>query len=278
MPFFAPAFATIAGRLRRRGVRILCVVDNAIPHEQRPFDHALSRWFLNNCDTLLVMSDTVEHDLHTLRVARAIRRVEHPIYDIFGPAVPKATARAALGLPADAPILLFFGHVRRYKGLHVLLEAMPHLRSQLPNVRLVVCGEFYEDERATRARIQELGIADLVELRPQFVPNEAVGAWFCAADLVVQPYVSATQSGVAQIAYQFERPSIISDVGSLAATVPHEIAGFVVPPNDPAALAAAIARFFREGWDDRLRAGVRARRELYSWDRFYAVLEEAMST
>jgi glycosyltransferase involved in cell wall biosynthesis len=278
MPFFAPAFATIAGRLRRRGVRTICVVDNAIPHEHRPFDHALSRWFLRSCDQLLVMSDTVERDLRTLGVDRPVRRVEHPIYDIFGPAVPKATARATLGLAENVPLLLFFGHVRRYKGLHVLLEALPALRSQLPDAHLVVCGEFYEDERATRKRIEELAVADMVTLHAEFVPNESVGAWFCAADLIVQPYVSATQSGVAQIAYQFERPSVITDVGSLAATIPHEEAGFVVPPNDPAALAAAIARFFLEQWDERLRAGVRRRRAIYTWDRFYEVLEEAMST
>jgi len=276
MPFFAPSYGVIARRLRKRGTKILCVVDNAIPHERRPLDRQLSQWFLGVCDHLLVMSDTVEHDLHSLGIRVPQRRVEHPVYDVFGDAIPKDAARRALGLPEGAPLLLFFGHIRRYKGLHVLLDAMPALREALPGVQLLVCGEFYGNESETRDQIERLGIADCVRLHAEFVANDQVGRWFCAADLVVQPYVSATQSGVAQIAYQFERPCVITDVGSLAATVPHEEAGFVVPPEDPAALAAAILRYYREGWEERLREGVRRRRGLYSWDRFYEAVEEAI--
>lgn len=278
MPFFAPAYGVISRRLRKRGSKILCVVDNAIPHERRPLDKQLSQWFLGSCDGLLVMSDTVERDLRTLHVRAPQRRVEHPIYDVFGEAVPKEQARQELGLPPDAPLLLFFGHVRRYKGLQVLLEAMPSVREQLPAAQLLVCGEFYEDERGYREQIEGLGIQDCVRLHAEFIANDQVGRWFCASDLIVQPYVSATQSGVAQIAYQFERPSIISDVGSLAETVPHEEAGFVVPPSDPAALAAAIVRYYREDWEPRLREGVRSRRGLYSWDRFYEAIEELIDS
>jgi len=277
MPFFAPSYGTLLWQLRRRGVRGLAVVDNAIPHERRPFDTSLSRFFLRQCDGLLVMSDSVQRDLHTLGIDGRQRRVEHPIYDIFGPGMPKTEARAALGLSADRPTLLFFGYVRRYKGLHVLLDALPSVVERMPDARLLVCGEFYDDEKPYRDQIERLGIAGAVDLHADYIPNEDVGKFFCASDLVVQPYVSATQSGVAQIAYQFERPAIITDVGGLAETVPHEVSGFVVPPENPQVLADSIVRYFDEKWEDRLVEGVRKEREKYSWDRVYEAVEELLA-
>lgn len=276
MPFFAPGYGSILWRLRRKGVRGLAVVDNAIPHEKRPFDTALSRFFLRQCDGLLVMSDSVQRDLETLGVHAEQRRVEHPIYDIFGEGMEKAEARRLLGHDPDTPLLLFFGYVRRYKGLHVLLEAMPALLERLPEAKLMVCGEFYDDEAPYREQLRSLGLERAVEFHADYIPNQEVARYFCAADCVVQPYVSATQSGVAQIAYQFRRPSIITDVGGLAEVVPHERAGFVVPPEDPGALASEIHRYFAEGWEQRLVSGVEAEREKYSWDRLYEAMEELM--
>lgn len=276
MPFFAPSYGSILWRLRRRDVRGLAVVDNAIPHERRPFDFSLSRFFLRQCDGLLVMSDSVQADLERLGVRAPSRRIEHPIYDIFGEGIPKHQARALLGLDATTPLLLFFGYVRRYKGLHVLLEAMPRLLKRLPNAKLMVCGEFYDDEKPYREQARRLGIERAVDFHADYVPNDQVSRYFCACDVVVQPYVSATQSGVAQIAYQFRRPSIISDVGGLAEIVPHERAGFVVPPEDPESLASAIARYFLENWEQRLVHGIEAERQKYSWDRLYEAMEDLM--
>ena len=276
MPFFAPAYGSILWRLRRRGVRGLAVVDNAIPHERRPFDFTLSRFFLRQCDGLLVMSDSVQRDLATLGVRAEQRRVEHPIYDIFGEGMGKAEARRLLGHDADTPLLLFFGYVRRYKGLHVLLDAMPALLERLPNAKLMVCGEFYDDEGPYREQVRTLGLERAVEFHADYIPNDQVARYFCAADCVVQPYVTATQSGVAQIAYQFRRPSIITDVGGLAEVVPHERAGFVVPPEDPSTLAREIHRYFADGWEQKLVAGVEAERERYSWERLYEAMEELM--
>jgi glycosyltransferase involved in cell wall biosynthesis len=274
MPFFAPSYGTILWQLRRRGVKGIAVVDNAIPHERRLMDMALSRYFLRQCDGLLVMSDSVMRDLDTVGVQAERRRVEHPIYDIFGEGMSKSEARAHLGIDPERPVLLFFGYVRRYKGLHVLLDAMPALLERLPNALLLVCGEFYDDEQPYRDQAARLGIEHAVQFDADYIPNEAVGTYFCATDVVVQPYVTATQSGVAQIAYQFRRPSIITDVGGLAEVVPHERAGFVVPPEDPANLASEIGRFFEERWAPRLEAGIEAEREKYSWDRLYEALEE----
>ena len=243
MPFLGPSYGVVARRLRKAGVPVLAVVHNALPHERRPGDRALARYFLRACDGFVVMSESVRRDLQNLGVEAPVRRVRHPVYEHFGEARPRAEARAALGLPTDAPVLLFFGFVRRYKGLHVLLDAMPRVLARLPEARLVVAGEFYDDEGRCRRQAAPLGKA--VRFDAAYIPSEAVGTYFGAADVVVQPYVSATQSGVAQIAFHFERPLVTTNVGGLAETVPPD-AGLVVPPEDPAALADAVARFFEE--------------------------------
>lgn len=276
MPFFAPAFGTVARGLRRRGIPALTVVDNAIPHERRPGDLSLSRYFLRACAGHVVMSEAVAADMKRLGVAAPVRQVVHPVYDLFGAAVPQAEARARLGLPPGAPVLLFFGFVRRYKGLQVLLEALPRIVARLPAVRLVVAGEFYDDPAPYHALIDRLGLAGHVLVHADYIPDAAVASYFCAADLVVQPYVSATQSGVAQIAFQFEKPLVVTAVGGLPEVVPDGRAGLVVPPGDPAALAAAVVRFFDEGLADRLTAGVRAEKKKYSWDRLYEALESLL--
>ena len=272
MPFLGPSYGTVARRLRKAGVPVLAVVHNALPHERRPGDRALARHFLRACDGLVVMSESVRRDLQNLGVEAPVRRVRHPVYEHFGEARPRAEARAALGLPTDAPVLLFFGFVRRYKGLHVLLEAMPRVLERLPEARLVVAGEFYEDEAAVRRQAAPLGHA--VRFDAEYIPSESVAAYFSAADVVVQPYVSATQSGVAQIAFHFERPVITTDVGGLAETVLDGEAGLVVPPEHPAALADAVVRFFGDEMAGRLAAGVRREREAASWDHVYDAVED----
>jgi glycosyltransferase involved in cell wall biosynthesis len=271
MPFFAPAFGTLARRLRRRGVTVLAVVDNALPHERRPGDRLLGRYVLGACDGLVVMSDQVRGDVEALVPGVPLRQIPHPVYDVFGEAMPKAQARAALGLPPAAPVLLFFGFIRRYKGLHVLLDAMPRVLETLPDARLVVAGEFYADEGALQAQAAPLG--DAVRFDADYIPDTLVARYFGAADVVVQPYVSATQSGVAQIAFHFGRPVITTDVGGLAEAVRHDEAGLVVPPEDPAALAGAIVRFFREGMEARLSAGVERARAAFTWERLCEALE-----
>jgi len=279
MPFFAPALGTVARGLRRRGVRVVAVVDNALPHERRPGDRWLARYVLGACDGLIVMSDQVRGDVEALGVGGRIVQIGHPTYDFFGEALDRGAARSALGLPLDAPVLLFFGFIRRYKGLHILLNAMPAIRARLPDARLVVSGEFYADEDELRARAAQLGLLEgdepAVRFDADYIADDRVATYFSAADVVVQPYVSATQSGVAGIAFHFGRPLVVTDVGGLAETVPHERAGLVVPPEDPAALAGAVARYFEEpGLRDRLEAGVAEERRGYSWARLYEAVEE----
>lgn len=273
MPFFAPSLGTIVRHVRRRGVKAVAVVDNAVPHERRPGDRQLSRYLLSACDGLIVMSESVEQDVRSLGVQTPTVRIAHPIYDIFGSAPPADEARSRLGLPQNTPVLLFFGFIRRYKGLQVLLQAMPQVIDALPDVRLLVAGEFYEDAAPYRELIAQHGLEQHILLHADYIPSDQVPVFFSAADVVVQPYVSATQSGVAQIAYNFDKPLIVTDVGGLAEIVPHERAGLVVPPEDPAALAQSIVRFFREHMSEQLIAGVRQEKTKYSWDRLYEAVE-----
>ena len=273
MPFFAPAFGTIARRIGKRGAKVLVVVDNAIPHERRPGDIVLGRYFFGAVDGCVVMSEAVGRDLETLGVTASVRQIRHPIYDLFGEAPSQAEARASLGLPPEGPVLLFFGFIRKYKGLHVVLESMPRVVEALPNVRLLVAGEFYDDEAPYRAMIEQYGLQEHVQVYAGYIPDDEVPTYFSAADVVVQPYVSATQSGVAQIAFHFDKPSIITDVGGLAEVVLHEKAGLVVPPEDPGALAEAVVRFFNEDLCAALTEGVRQEKPKYSWDRLYEAVE-----
>ena len=273
MSYFAPSFGLIARYLRRQGVRVVTVVDNALPHERRPGDKVLGKFFLRACDGLIVMSDEVEGDLHDLGIEAPIRRVNHPIYNTFGEARPREEARNELGLPTDAPVLLFFGFVRRYKGLHVLLEALPRIVERLPDVRLVVAGEFYDDKAFYENIIEKHQLGPYLHLHDGYVSDEDVAAYFSAADVVVQPYVSATQSGVAKIAYHFERPLIMTDVGGLAEMMPDGEAGLVVPPEDPEALADAVGRFFEEDLQARLTDGVRREKKKYAWTPLFEAVE-----
>jgi glycosyltransferase involved in cell wall biosynthesis len=274
MPFFAPAYGVVARLLRWADIPSLAVVHNALPHERHWGDAVLSRFFLRACEGHVVMSDAVADDLQALRRPdAAVRRIEHPVYERFGDPVPRGKARAALGLPLDAPVLLFFGFVREYKGLHVLLEALPRVLEGRPDAHLVVAGEPYDDPARYRRLIARHDLTDRVHWYDQYVPSGAVPTVFSAADLVVQPYVSATQSGVAKIATHFEVPMIVTDVGGLAEAIPHEEVGFVVPPERPRALAEAILRYFEEDWHDRLVDGLRARRHRQHPDRLFEALE-----
>lgn len=277
MSFFAPAMGTLARRLRRRGVKTIAVVDNALPHERRPGDRALARYALGACSGLVVMSDQVRRDVESLNLGVPVRQVAHPVYDGFGEPVERGAARRALGLPEGAPVLLFFGFIRRYKGLHVLLDAMPRVRERLPDARLVVAGEFYADEDALRAQAARLGLGRAVRFDADYIPDDRVALYFSAADVVVQPYVSATQSGVAQIAFGFGRPVVTTDVGGLAEVVPDGEAGLVVPPEDPPALATALVRFFEDDLAAALEAGVAREREKYSWDRLFEAVEALLA-
>lgn len=273
MPFFAPAFGAIARKVKRAGgAKVVSILDNVIPHERRPGDIALTKYFLRSVDAFLAMSRSVRADLERLRPGAPCELVPHPVYDLFGERVDKIEARRRLGLPEREPILLFFGFVREYKGLDLLLEALPRIRERV-RARLLVLGEFYSGKEQALEQIRRLGLSDAVALEDGYVPNERVGLYFSAADAVVLPYRSATQSGIVPIAYQLERPVICTDVGGLAEVVEHGRTGLICPPLDVEALAQAVIRFYEGNMESQLVAGIQKIRHEYSWDRMAEAVE-----
>ena len=276
MPFLAPAFGTIARRLARHGIKTVVIVDNAIPHERHPGDITLGRYFLEAAAGCVVMSESVGSDLESMGVDVPKRLVAHPVYDLFGKTLDPQLARASLGLPPGVPVLLFFGFIRQYKGLRVLLEAMPRILQHLPDARLVVAGKCYDNEKSYRDLIIRHRLDKHIRFDSAYIPNGDVPVYFSAADVVVQPYVAATQSGVAQIAFNFDTPLITTDVGGLAEIVRHEYNGLLVPPKDAAKLADAVIRFFKEDMRDRFEEGVRKKKQAYGWDALFEAVESLL--
>jgi D-inositol-3-phosphate glycosyltransferase len=261
IPFFAPAFGFTVGPLRRRGTCVVLVCDNLVPHEHRPGDRALTRFMLQRSDGYLVMSDSVERDLDALKPGAPRRRVAHPFYAQFDRGRhTRESARAHLGVEGE--VAVFFGYVRRYKGLDVLLRAWPKVRERRP-VTLVVGGEFYEDAAPYRALAAAAG--DSVRLLDRYLPDDEVEALLKAADVVVLPYRSATQSGVTHVAYALGVPVITTDVGGLSETVRPGETGLVVPPEDPEALAGAVVEFFERGLGPGMREAVKGLAAAHSW-------------
>lgn len=263
LPFMGPALGTILRRVRRnRHTRIVCIADNIIPHEKRPGDRLFTKYFVKACDAFVTMSEKVMADLRSVEKNKPAQLVRHPLYDNFGDPVSKQEARKHLGLPENDKIILFFGFIRHYKGLDLLLDAMRELKGT--GTRLMVAGEFYEDEKPYREQIEKLGIRDQLILRTDFIPDSEVRYYLCAADAVIQPYRQATQSGVTPLAYHFEKPMVVTDVGGLPDLVPNEKAGLVVEPV-PAAIAEGIRRFYQLG-EDYFIPQLRDEKQKYSWD------------
>lgn len=273
MPFFGPCYTTVS-RLAKWffGCRTIFITHNVIPHERRPGERLLTRVALAGADAYIVHSAAVGDDLRRFRPQALCRRVPHPVYSIFPPAMSKKEARRLLGID-DERVILFFGFIRRYKGLHILLRAMPRIWEELP-VRLVIAGEFYEDEDASKRLIAEVNRGDLITLHDEFIPNEHVARFFCAADAAVLPYVTATQSGIVQIAYNYNIPVIVTKVGGLHEVVLDGLTGFTVPPEDPAAVAEAVLRFYREKREPAFARQIEVEKEKYSWDRLAETIED----
>ena len=262
IPFFGPAYAPVLAGARKGGAVSIMIADNLVPHEKRPFDGVLTRLVTDRTDGVIVMSQAVEDDVRRLLPAMPVRRVPHPVYAQYAAARSREEARTRCGLVGD--VLLFFGLVRAYKGLDVLIDAMTRVRAARP-VTLVVAGEFYEPVEPVRARIAALGLADSVRLFDRYIPDEEVGDLFAAADAVVLPYRSATQSGVVLVAYAGGCPVISTSVGGLPEVVREGVTGHLVPPEDPAALAAAILHFYARGGRAAYEPAVHEAARAFSW-------------
>ena len=276
IPFFAPCFGTMARTIRRdREITILFLCHNIVPHEKRPGDTALTRYAFAPADGFIVQSATVERDLLALIPDARHELVPHPVYSSFGEPMPAEEARRHLGTSAKF-VLLFFGYIRAYKGLGTLLDAMALLKGHL-DIHLFVVGEFYDEVRRYRDTLSTLGLDTMVTIRAEYVTHEEARMYFSAADAAVLPYLSATQSGIAQVAYNFDTPVIATAVGGLAEVVRDGITGFLVPPGDPGSLAAAITRFFTATDRDAMRLRIRDEKKKYSWDALVDAIENLAS-
>lgn len=266
LPFMAPALGIIARIVRSNGhTRVLTIFDNVIPHEKRFGDKFLTWFFIRGIHGALVMTRAVQNDLRTFNSRMPCIISPHPLFDNYGDAVPRDEAISRLRLsPADR-YMLFFGFVREYKGLDLLLEAMADEGVRDTGVKLIVAGEFYEDEKSYLDIIRKNNLGDRVILHNHFISNEEVRYYFSAASVIVQPYRSATQSGVTQIAYHFNKPMIVTDVGGLSEIVPDGKCGYVVQP-EAGAIAEAIKKFFRED-ENEFQPGLDEQKKLYSWDK-----------
>ena len=267
LPFMAPSLGSVARRLRKKGIPVIAITDNVLPHEKRPGDEMLTRYFVKSCDGFITMSRAVLNDLSQFTDTSRKIFLPHPVYDIFGETVSKAAARKQLDIPEDERWMLFFGSIRRYKGLDILLESMADPRVRDAKIKLLVAGEFYEDEKVYRDQIERLGISDSVRLDSSFIGKEKIKDYFCAADIVVQPYRTATQSGITQIAYHFGRPMLVTDVGGLSEIVDDKQSGYVVPV-DPASIASAVVDFYSNEREALMAANVRSASSRFSWKTF----------
>jgi glycosyltransferase involved in cell wall biosynthesis len=271
LPFMGAALGTILRRVKKnKHTRIICIADNVIPHEKRPGDRSLTRYFLKSCDAFIVMSEKVLADLRSFDKIKPAKLVRHPLYDNFGAIITKQEARKHLGLPENENIILFFGFIRKYKGLDLLLDAMSKLKAA--NLKLLIAGEFYEDEKPYLQQIQQLGIEDQLIIRTRFIPDSEVKYYLCAADAVIQPYRNATQSGVTPLAYHFEKPMVVTNVGGLPILVPDQKAGLVVESN-PEGIANGIIRFYQLG-ENYFIPHLRTEKQKYSWANMVNTITE----
>ncbi len=267
LPFMGPCFGTIARQIRKNGhTKIISILDNIIPHEKRLGDKLFTRWFVKHIDAFISMSESVQTDLDTFNDKKPRSLCPHPLYDNFGKRLTINESLLKLNLDNKYKYVLFFGLIREYKGLDLLLEAFAlDILRKLP-IKLIVAGEFYSNSNKYYQMIENLGLKERVIVFPNFIPDNEVNQYFGAADLIVQPYKSATQSGVTQIAYHFEKPIIVTNVGGLEEIVPNGKVGYVVK-IDPIDISNAIADFFINNKSQQFISGIKEEKQKYTWER-----------
>ena len=270
MAFFAPCYATIERIAKRNGhTKCIALVHNLIPHEPSVLDKLFAPWFVRQTDGFVALSQSVVDDIKKVEGTHPRKPKTfspHPIYDHYGERMSKAAACEALGLDAQNYYMLFFGLVRAYKGLDLLIDAFALVKDELPKLRLLIAGEFYEDEQKYRDQINQLGLDERIIVRNEFIPDSDLRKYFGAADLIVQPYKSATQSGVTQVAFHFEKPMLVTNVGGLGEIVHHGKMGYAVAPD-----AGQIAECLRDYYNHRRQAEftdyLLHEKNKYAWDK-----------
>ncbi len=265
IPFLGPCLGTILRIVKgNNNTKVIAIVDNMIPHEKRWGDYIFTKYFASAVDAFLTMSDKVSKDVKTFS-HKPILLSPHPIFDHFGAPITKDAARKILGIGEHEKIILFFGFIRKYKGLDLLLKAIAQDAIKKLGIKLMIVGEFYDDATLYQDLIQSLGIQDQIILHTHFVPDEDVKKYVCSADFIIQPYRNATQSGVTPLAYHFEKPMLVTNVGGLADTVPHEQVGLVVAPNVDE-IAKGIEKLYEMG-TAHFAPYIISEKKKYSWEQ-----------
>ena len=276
LPFMAPCLGTIA-RLLNKQIKILAITDNIIPHEKRIGDSVFTKYFVKNCDAFLSLSASVLDDLTKFTDSTFKKFIPHPIYDVFGEKTSKQEAIKNLGLNPEDKHLLFFGFVRKYKGLDLMLKAMADERIKMMGVKLIIAGEFYDDKKEYLDLIADLDLLDTIIIKGDFIPPIQVKNYFCASDMITQTYKTATQSGVTQIAYHFERPMLVTNVGGLAEIVPHNRVGYVTS-QEPKDIADAIIDFYQHNKEVEFTLNTKQEKKRFSWESFVDGVDELINS
>ncbi|MCY1721049.1 glycosyltransferase [Prolixibacteraceae bacterium Z1-6] len=268
IPFMAPCLGTIAKFVRKnKKTKVIAITDNVIPHEKKPGDTLLSRYFVKNVDAFITMSKSVLNDLSQFDTQKPRKYTPHPLYDNFGAIIPKETAKEQLDLDKNTNYILFFGFIRDYKGLDILLEAFADRKLRELPVKLLVAGEFYAKPDKYLEIIKKNDLEEHIELRTDFIANTDVHKYFCASDVVVQPYKSATQSGITQVAYHFNKPMITTNVGGLSELIPDNKVGYVVN-TDKEEITEAIYKFYTLNKEQEFSTNAAEEKKKYSWEVF----------
>ncbi len=267
LPFMGPALGTIAKKLRKKRIKVLGITDNVIPHESRLGDKQLTKYFLKNCDGFITLSNSVLEDISKFTDNPNKIKLSHPLYDTFGPKALKEEAFERLALDPSQRYLLFFGLIREYKGLDIAIAAMAAQEVRKLDVKLIVAGEFYDKKEKYLAQIEQLGLTDDIIILDKYIPTEDVKDYFAVSDAVIQPYKTATQSGITQVAYHFDKPMIVSNVGGLPEIVPNGIVGFVAEP-DGDSMANAIVGLYQDDNLQKFESNMPAEKKKFEWSYF----------
>jgi D-inositol-3-phosphate glycosyltransferase len=274
LPFMGPCFGTVARIVRSNKLtRVICLFDNVIPHEKRPGDKVLTRYLTSSIDGAVVMSQSVGDELKTFRKNIPVKLSPHPLFDNYGKAIDRDEALAKLNLDVKNSYLLFFGFIRAYKGLDLLIDAFSDKRLRNRNLKLLIAGEFYEDDKPYKEQVKKHNIEDDVIFYDRFIKDDEVSLFFSASDIIVQPYKTATQSGVTQIAFHFDKPMIVTDVGGLREIVPDGKCGYVVKP-EPEDIIKSLIDYFENSRAATFTEGVKREKEKFSWDKMTASIIE----
>ena len=268
-PFFGPALGTITRLIKKKYKdKILFITENVVSHESNRIDKLLTKYGLKHAAFYLSLSAKVANELQTFSKGRKIFRSELPVYDCYQSktAFDLQGMRTQLGIPENSTVLLFFGYVRKYKGLDILLKAMPSVLKKHPDAYLLIVGEFYDKPDSYFEIINKNNLNDKVKLVNSFVPNEDVEKYYAVSDLVILPYRSATQSGILNVAYGFKKPVVVTDVGGLAEFVEDSKTGFIVKPDSPAEIERGINKFYNLREKEDFAFNIEERNKLNSFE------------